>query len=544
MSSSLNFSLLTSLRTQHYLSLPLPLSRSLVPTFNHNPTSNDNYFYYVPYLHHRQCIALRHVNNTIQLCTILDSYNPTTSIACSSLENWSINEYSTDTDTPSYSSSAPSSQRSPLSLTNYNNTRILVFIIDIDDLPTSTTSLYTYMPAFIKDNLFTPTDWSKLVAGQSPIQAFPTANASIVENPSLAVLYDPQWPISIQNMLALDKRIILCFGNKITNLNGYNTSNDANYIFPSNASVCSLTPTTITTQNASILLSDNVPVPAYACGHPSPNVYMTGTGFDTNTSSLFTPGSFGGLGNGVTALSWAFATLYESISAPFDSLTRQRTINCGFSPALLYSEKVDNLLSDLVWTWKMGYPTNDTEGDCAIMDKTDGRWMNTGCKSKYPVSCQTPDNPYNWTIIKSIATFADAKTACPIPYTFAVPRTPLENLALYEKFREDNEDTSKYLWINLNQIKRKYCWVVGENATCPYASNIDVVPAIIRSNLNTGLIILIIIGVFLYLKINRNIKSYKATKRRMEVRRKIRLLDVNGVPQWNYTIKMDHSIYI
>lgn len=64
-----------------------------------------------------------------------------------------------------------------------------------------------------------------------------------------------------------------------------------------------------------------------------------------------------------------------------------------------------------------------------------------------------------------------ADEACTDGYSFAVPRTALENAYLTQAIRTSSEARSETLgnvWVDFNDLSNDQCWVIGADTTCPW----------------------------------------------------------------------------
>ncbi|KAK3835003.1 MAG: hypothetical protein J3R72DRAFT_451968 [Linnemannia gamsii] len=89
------------------------------------------------------------------------------------------------------------------------------------------------------------------------------------------------------------------------------------------------------------------------------------------------------------------------------------------------------------------------------------------------------------------------------------------------------------IWIDISSWQTAGCWVPGGvEGRCPYRDPDTTVALqeIIKVSTIGGVIILVLVGVFLYLKLRRNVRLRKASKRRADVRTKILLTEVETVP--------------
>ncbi|KAF9217368.1 hypothetical protein BGZ59_004678 [Podila verticillata] len=89
------------------------------------------------------------------------------------------------------------------------------------------------------------------------------------------------------------------------------------------------------------------------------------------------------------------------------------------------------------------------------------------------------------------------------------------------------------IWIDISSWQTAGCWVPGGiQGKCPYQDpdNTVALQEIIKVSSIGGVIILVLVGMFLYLKCRRNVRLRRANKRRTDVRNKIMRTEVETVP--------------
>ncbi|KAF9439126.1 hypothetical protein BGZ76_011364 [Entomortierella beljakovae] len=89
------------------------------------------------------------------------------------------------------------------------------------------------------------------------------------------------------------------------------------------------------------------------------------------------------------------------------------------------------------------------------------------------------------------------------------------------------------IWIDISSWQTAGCWVPGgTQGICPYQSpdHTAALQNIVRVSTIGGVIILVLLAIFLYLKCRRNVRIRKSNKRRAAVRNKIMLYEVETVP--------------
>ena len=99
-----------------------------------------------------------------------------------------------------------------------------------------------------------------------------------------------------------------------------------------------------------------------------------------------------------------------------------------------------------------------------------GRWRVASCQRAYHAACRHNKRPYDWTLSPSRNNYHDSDVACPDGYTFAAPRTALENAYLHFVAASEARGSKSVVWVNFNSLDHAHCWVAGVRMTCPYKS--------------------------------------------------------------------------
>ncbi|KAI8968994.1 hypothetical protein BDF20DRAFT_892713 [Mycotypha africana] len=292
------------------------------------------------------------------------------------------------------------------------------------------------------------------------------------------------------------------------------------------------------------------------------------TSFDNDM--IFSASSINGLMNTTTAatdvacsptlsspvnsnVSWAFVS--DRIR-PFTYFSANNATQCGYSPYFThanYSDSAssihnvddtghlsDNVLST-IWSWDINEPAvtpgqgnnmyHNNQKRCAAIVKSTGRWRSMDCNGYYRVACKRMDAPYDWLVTNDTVTYdyALSPDICPQHYTFDVPRLPRDNTALRfalskmeNKLKEDDK-----VWINLNLVYTAddSCWVIGRYGNCWWLQETGQrFPGLVTTSIVSGLIILILVGFFVWVKCarlirNRHSKSRKAMVKKMLAKR-------------------------
>ncbi|KAL7327253.1 hypothetical protein PS15p_209471 [Mucor circinelloides] len=263
------------------------------------------------------------------------------------------------------------------------------------------------------------------------------------------------------------------------------------------------------------------------------------TMYDNNT--IFSSDSVGGLMNATETTcvnddSWAFV---DDDQTPFTYESALHLTECGYSPYFTqsnYSDPftiysavdsghlADNVLST-IWSWDVNEPANNEELRCAAIKKSNGRWEATDCANQYRAACRRADNPSAWLLTENTLNYDRSLSACPENYIFDVPRVSRQNTILRKLMAAENI-TEEKVWINLNlAYNLNACWVIGRYGACWWSSDSDEeYLGLIRTSIVGGVIVLILVGFFAWVKCarlwrNRNSKSRKAMVKAMLARR-------------------------
>ncbi|KAG4435668.1 hypothetical protein IFR05_008863, partial [Cadophora sp. M221] len=78
------------------------------------------------------------------------------------------------------------------------------------------------------------------------------------------------------------------------------------------------------------------------------------------------------------------------------------------------------------------------------------------------------------TLAPVAVSYSFASSNCPSEYTFAAPRTALENAYLTLAMRRSDRDFDGHgAWVDFNSLDVEGCWTTGgPNATCPYRETV------------------------------------------------------------------------
>jgi hypothetical protein len=321
-------------------------------------------------------------------------------------------------------------------------------------------STYLYTPSELASNRADINgSWYTVPAEFRPVEAFYTTEVD--ENGISST--DDGWPTEGYIEFTQSKRLLVGFGTVDPQMSGYNFSGDHLVIFPSG-----------------YIQSNQRDINATSSGQ-----LIQGCYFNKSTVDLSQVNSSWATGSSVPSFNYPIAP--SSDISPFLDLTSNLT-KCGISPflnaTLLNFTANDNFMPyenysyASIWSWAAGEPRNQSSNAdvptslfrCA-MSKIDvaGRWVVNDCSSKTYAACRANDQPYNWTIATYPVVYSFADRACPDGYSFAVPRTALENSYLFQAIQSANRDYDQNgVWVDFNSLDTADCWVSGSNTTCPY----------------------------------------------------------------------------
>lgn len=322
-------------------------------------------------------------------------------------------------------------------------------------------SEYLYTPAELKSNRENVNgSWYTVPAGYRPIEAF----YSVEVNEYGIASTEDGWPTEGYIEIWQSKRLLLGLGTIDPQMSEYNFTGDYGTIFPKG------------------YIQDNqLDINATSSGKLTRGCY-----FNKSIDKQSQLNSSWATSANITGFD--YPTTPNSDLSPLISLTSNLT-NCGISPflntTLLNVTANDNFTPyenysyASIWSWAPGEPRNQSFSSgvatsnfrCAMSKiSLQGRWVVNDCTSKTYASCRATGQPYNWTIANYATAYSFAAQACPRGYTFAVPRTALENSYLFQAVQSANRDYDQNgVWVDFNSLDTAGCWVSGGNSTCPYA---------------------------------------------------------------------------
>ncbi|ORZ32061.1 hypothetical protein BCR44DRAFT_128480 [Catenaria anguillulae PL171] len=210
------------------------------------------------------------------------------------------------------------------------------------------------------------------------------------------------------------------------------------------------------------------------------------------------------------------------------------------------------------WLWSPMKPQNSTDINCALASVPSGNssaarvtsisLSPASCLDISYIACQSLRDPHAWTISSSrfswinaaAGTLPEEYTArgngsngmdavgvpCPADYFFSVPRTPLQSWALALTLANS---TAKSAWVFLSDSRSEGCWTVG-GLKCRYGQNKDQRYDIITVSLFGGLLVLLLFGIFLWVKWRRYNRVSREESRAAMAKRKLKQIEYTSIP--------------
>jgi len=315
------------------------------------------------------------------------------------------------------------------------------------------------------------------------------------------------WPSESYVELQKAKRLLVGFGTIDPQMRAYNFSGDEGLIFPAGylSSAAQL----------SISMAGEV---------------IQGCFYNTAAHSI-----------GQSNNSWALSSIASTSTFPILNEVGNVTA-CGTSPFL--NRTLDNTdagtnygpYQDFVyahiWSWhgkteprysNVSSKDNGQEYSCAAMNATSAGWQAANCNSAHYGACRVGNSPYDWRITGQEGIYRRIDAGCPEDTTFDVPRTALENTYLLNTWRDhlrsndDPDANDQLLWVNFNDLDTSACWVIGQNATCPYQPGdpVDEGRAIIVPTV-AGIVVLVLAVLTIFTKCAANRQNLKRRRRRAD----------------------------
>lgn len=268
-----------------------------------------------------------------------------------------------------------------------------------------------------------------------------------------------------------------------------------------------------------------------SCATPGSGYTMVGTGFDNSSSFSSTQSN---------SISWNYAfVITDEDNEFYGSQLLTSITRCGFSSLFSYNFDLNSLWPS-VWSWQNGSPSEVVDGNnCAVFVASSGRWAPVSCTDEYPVICQRLNdheygngttmkaNPFDFVIELGSFNFFSAISKCREGYSLGLPRTSQENSMLLNAMSQTDISVA---WINLRQIEPT-CWSVGTDLSCPYASVNITYKDIISATLKEDLVIVIVVGIFIFFRIRGMIRQSRLRRYHANVNRKLSKMDYKTVPK-------------
>lgn len=277
------------------------------------------------------------------------------------------------------------------------------------------------------------------------------------------------WPAESYIEFVLHKRLLLGWGSIDPQMSAYNLSGDSDIIFPSGYLSNEILETDVEQLNQGCL---------WPSDRPEINPSNLSWAIMTTPSNEEHPPF--NQENILPLLSYA-SNLSTCGVSPFLNVTLLNTTANNQTPYGAYANST-------IWSWAPKEPrkyerlpdTNSTRKGptyrCATSQlHLSGRWAVSDCLQYNFGACRAYGQPYNWTFTSRPTKFALAANSCPNGYTFAAPRTALENSYLTQTMRriEGNQNGNAKCWVALDSMDVEGCWVVGgKNNTCLYNDSI------------------------------------------------------------------------
>lgn len=314
------------------------------------------------------------------------------------------------------------------------------------------------------------------------------------------------WPAESFVEMTQAKRLLVGVGTVDTELAGYNHSADADSIFS----------------------------PGYL---QDPAVVNIATNGDVTDGCFFDPTE-----TRVDAMnnSWAGLGINPAKVSSLASALRlsTRLTHCGITPILNSTlggvtadedwRPYQEFVQSTIWSWADNEPRNNTDrgsdqpalsNRCAVLNGASGHWQTENCGASHYTACRKGGQPYLWSIGHMDTTYDKAGISCDEGSQFDTPHTALENRYLLTTWRnvmsERNLNNDNLLWVNFNDLDAKACWVVGQNATCPYLRQMDherivIVPTV------AGIMVFVLAALTVFIKCASNRQNTKRRRKRMD----------------------------
>ncbi|KAG4035443.1 hypothetical protein MFRU_001g02120 [Monilinia fructicola] len=335
----------------------------------------------------------------------------------------------------------------------------------------SNLSAYIYTPNDLMSNRANlNTSWYSVTERHRPVLDYYTTTTQEFG----IISTEDGWPSEAYIEFSQGKRMLLQFGSVEPQMEKYNFDGDADTIFSQNymdsgrGNDISASPDGTVTRGCLFVNATEQASQVNASWATAGDIpgFDYPTKADSNLTSLFN------LTSSLTAC---------GISPTLNTTLLNTTARTNNPPYKTYTHSS-------IWSWAPNEPRNfspstdasDSLFRCATLHPTTAHWHATDCSTKLHAACRAPSQPSNWTLTTYPISYAYAPQACPPPYTFAAPRTALENAQLAHTTRRlapsldldldpDPDPSDARIWLDFNSLETKNCWTTGgPNATCPY----------------------------------------------------------------------------
>ena len=378
--------------------------------------------------------------------------------------------------------------------------------LSAEDLPQGRDLLSSILTSALPDYIYTPQQlqeqrldliasgsWYSVVKSDEADSAYININGSGDDTSTI-----DGWPSESYVEMDRAKRLFAGFGRIDSDMQDYNFSGDALTIFPEG------------------YLQSRTDVSFESDG-------------DVDDGCFFDPDKYT-----VSTLNNSWAVTAEDSSSTSSYVSS--LIHCGISPTL--SQTLGNATADLdykpyrvyvqntIWSWADGEPRASskvgkdqrTQNRCAAMDAQSGSWQIEDCSRAHYCACRASGQPYRWSVSDSDTTYDDAGRSCKEDAEFIAPRTALENEYLAHAWRQavsaqDLDDN--LLWVNFNDLDIKACWVVGQNATCPYLQQSSSDRTVLVPTI-AAVVVFVLAALTVFLKCAGNRQRSKRRRRRRD----------------------------
>lgn len=214
--------------------------------------------------------------------------------------------------------------------------------------------------------------------------------------------------------------------------------------------------------------------------------------FDKGNASLSSPNTTDDYKT-LTEVAWRF------LDSQFNPTDIRQYMNLGYSPIISNAYSIANisgissiLNTSIIWSWGNNQPliletsantqkTYLTANNCAVLKyspmNSSSYWIVDNCYDQFEGLCKDPLHAYTWLITETKETYfafdSNSDSKCPEGYSFALPRTPLEQASLLKHLYGLSAE-ARNIWIDLNSIAVSNCWVTGgPYAACPYQKTVS-----------------------------------------------------------------------